>query len=106
MDSEANEKAQAGTGRKAQPDDGCCRPRSARCGEESQPLECGADCDCHAPSELGKTRRVIGLIILLAAALLVGRAITKSQVPTAKPAESDYALPAEWQSDTAPVPHH
>lgn len=54
---------------------------------KQQAAECGAGCACHAGGTPGKARWVVGVIVLIAAGVLVARAVVKNgSETTAKPA--------------------
>lgn len=60
---------------------------------KQQAAVCGPECGCHAAGAAGKTRWVIGAIVLIAAGVLVVRAVTKgagasTQTPTPSVAAS------------------
>lgn len=42
---------------------------------------CGSSCNCHDKGSAGKTRWIIGIIVLAAAGALVARAMVKTNAP-------------------------
>ena len=66
---------------------------------------CGSGCDCHAKGSSGKTRMIIGVIVLAAAGALVARAVVKNNSTADAPASAGFAaLPAAIQSSSNSVP--
>lgn len=65
---------------------------------KQQASACGSDCDCHAKGSTGKTRLIIGAIVLAAAGALVARAVVKNNATADAPASTGFAaLPAVVQ---------
>jgi MYXO-CTERM domain-containing protein len=63
---------------------------------------CGSGCNCHATGTPGKTRWVIGIIVLVAAGVLVARDIIKSDAASSQTSGQAFALPvAATNSSTA-----
>ena len=76
----------------------------------TQSATCGGGCGCHNSGSVGKMRRVLGIIVLVAAGILVARAAIKSnRVPAETPAvgfaTTAFAeqAPAPTTSDTVAV---
>lgn len=66
---------------------------------KEQASACSSDCDCHAKGSTGKTRLIIGVIVLAAAGALVARAVVKNNATADAPASSGFAaLPAVVQT--------
>ena len=66
---------------------------------QQQDSACGSGCDCHAKGSSGKTRMIIGVIVLAAAVALVARAVVKNNAKADAPASAGFAaLPAVVQS--------
>lgn len=61
---------------------------------KQQAAACGPECGCHAPSRAGKWRWVIGVIVLIAAGVLVVRAVTKGNSESAQAATPAFATAA------------
>jgi MYXO-CTERM domain-containing protein len=61
--------------------------------EKQQASACGPGCGCNATGTPGKTRWVIGVIVLVAAGVLVARDIIKSDAASAQTSEQAFALP-------------
>jgi MYXO-CTERM domain-containing protein len=59
------------------------KPASNMDALKQQAEACGAGCACHTPGPSGRTRWVLGAIILVGAAALAGRAVLKSNTTTA-----------------------
>ena len=56
---------------------------------------CGPGCACNAPGPAGKARWFVGVIVLIAAGVLVARALVKNHGGSAAPASTGFAaLPA------------
>ena len=69
---------------------------------KEQASACGPGCGCHAPGTPGKTRWVIGVIVLVAAGALVARDIIKSDGSSSQTSGQAFALPiAATNSSTA-----
>ena len=71
---------------------------------KQQASDCGAGCACHGgPS--GRLRWVLGVIVLVAAATLVGRAVVKNHGRSAEPAEPAFMTlaPATTTDSQAPA---
>lgn len=62
---------------------------------------CGAGCACHAGEVSGKAKMLIGVTVLLVAAVLVVKAVTKTSDATTKTPVAGYAMPT---GDTATPP--
>lgn len=58
-----------------------------------QAASCGAGCGCHSAAGPGKTRWVIGLVVLAAAGVMAARAITGSGGTQSSAAASGFAVP-------------
>ncbi|MBI4024868.1 MAG: hypothetical protein HY360_07780 [Verrucomicrobia bacterium] len=56
-----------------------------------QATACGTGCGCHTPGALGKTRWVIGAIVLVAAGALVARAVIKNNGAATDAASAGFA---------------
>lgn len=56
---------------------GAANARDNADGLSTQPAACGAGCGCHGAGKTGRMRWVIGVIVLIAAMVLVVRAVTK-----------------------------
>jgi len=77
---------------------------------KQQAEDCGPGCGCHASGTSGKTRWVICGIVLLAAGLLVARAMIKPDDSPVQPAATTFVAPvadesaaeAESASETSP----
>jgi hypothetical protein len=52
---------------------------------------CGSNCDCHSKGSLGKTRLIIGVIVVAAAGALVARAVMKNNATSAAPSSIGFA---------------
>lgn len=65
---------------------------------KQQAAACGPECGCHPPKVSGKTRWVIGVIVLMTAGVLVVRAVTKND---ATPTET--STPVVAASATLPA---
>lgn len=61
---------------------------------KQQAAACGPECCCHPPSGAGKWRWVIGVIVLIAAGVLVVRAVTKGNGGSAQAATPAFATAA------------
>jgi flagellar basal body-associated protein FliL len=60
---------------------------------------CGSGCNCHDKGSSGKTRLIIGVVVLAVAGALVARAMVKNNATVAAPASASFtALPAAAQS--------
>lgn len=71
---------------------------------KSQDSACGPGCDCQAKGSSGKTRMIIGALVLAAAGALVARAVVKHNAPADVPASAGFAaLPASMQSSSSGV---
>ena len=63
---------------------------------------CSPDCGCHAAGPAGKTRWIVGAIVLVAAGVLVARAMVKNHGASATPASAGFAaLAVQEQSPAA-----
>ena len=74
---------------------------------KQQASACGPGCDCHAVKPQGRIRWVVGMIVLLAAAVLVARAVVKNHETSAEPVVPAFAplapaATADSQSPTDP----
>ena len=65
---------------------------------KQQAAACGAECGCHAPRASGKTRWVIGAVVLVAAGVLVVRAVTKGDGASTQTSAPSVAAPAASQT--------
>ena len=72
---------------------------------KKQAESCGPECGCHAGGSSGRTRIIIGVIVLIAAGVLIARAMLKndSAVATPKAASEFASLPVLGQA-SAPKP--
>lgn len=71
--------------------------------QKQQAAACGPECCCHAPSGAGKWRWVIGVILLIAAGVLVVRAVTKGNGGPAQAATADVSASATSQTSAGAV---
>ena len=62
---------------------------------------CAPGCDCHAGGPSGRTRLVLGMIVLLATATLVARAVIRGQGTSAEPDPTAFVLPTVAQAPLA-----
>ncbi len=65
---------------------------------KQQGSACGPDCGCHASASSGKTRWLIGAIVLVAAGILVVRAVTKSNATSSLTTATTFANPVASQT--------
>ena len=65
---------------------------------KQQAEACGPECGCHASGASGKTRWVIGAIVLVAAGVLVVRAVNKSDSASSQTSAPSVAAPAASQT--------
>jgi MYXO-CTERM domain-containing protein len=65
---------------------------------KEQASACGPGCGCHTTGTPGKTRWVIGVIVLVAAGVMVVRAMTKTDGGSTQAATTGFANPAAVQS--------
>lgn len=69
---------------------------------------CGPGCGCHPPGSSGRTRWLVGVIVLVAAGVLMARAVIKNNsASTVKPASEFASLPTVGQvpvADAVPAP--
>jgi hypothetical protein len=70
---------------------------------KQQAAACVPGCGCHAPGKPGKMRRVLGAIVLLAAGILVARAVIKTNRASAEMPAVGFATTALAEQPTAPV---
>lgn len=65
---------------------------------------CGAGCGCHAVKPAGKTRWIVGLVVLVAAGVLVARAVVKDNSASVAPASTGFAaLPVSEKTSATGV---
>jgi hypothetical protein len=57
---------------------------------KQQASACGADCACHSTASPSGLRRVLGILVLLVAALLVSRAVMKNYGASTDPATASF----------------
>ena len=67
---------------------------------KQQASACDPGCGCHATASPGKTRWVIGAIVLVAAGVMVARAMIKTDATSTQPSATAFANPAA--SPTSP----
>ena len=78
------------------------KPSDNMASPKPQAADCDSGCSCHATGKPGKTRWVIGAIVLVAAGVLVARDIIKSDGASAQTTTPAFALPiAATNSSTA-----
>jgi MYXO-CTERM domain-containing protein len=78
------------------------KPGDNMASPKPQAADCDSGCSCHATGKPGKTRWVIGAIVLVAAGVLVARDIIKSDAAPSQTSGQAFALPvAETNSNTA-----
>jgi hypothetical protein len=65
---------------------------------KQQASACGPGCGCHTTAMPGKSRWVIGTIVLVAAGVLVVRAIVRTDVPPSQPSTTAFAAPTMLQT--------
>ena len=75
---------------------------------KQQASACGAGCSCHSTASPGGLRGVLGILVLLVAALLVSRAVMKNNGPSTDPAACAFptlapAATAGTQAPASPV---
>ena len=58
---------------------------------KEQAAACGPGCGCHATGASAKTRWMIGAIVLVAAGVMVVRAMTKTDAPSTQPSATAFA---------------
>jgi MYXO-CTERM domain-containing protein len=69
-----------------------------------QATDCDSGCSCHATGKPGKTRWVIGAIVLVAAGVLVARDIIKGDAASAQTTTPAFALPITATNSSAAAP--
>jgi MYXO-CTERM domain-containing protein len=69
-----------------------------------QAVDCDSGCSCHATGKPGKTRWVIGAIVLVAAGVLVARDIIKSDRSSAQTTAPAFALPIAATNSSVVAP--
>ncbi len=69
---------------------------------KQQAAACGPECGCHTPGSSGKTRRVIGTLVLVAAVALVARAVIKNHGVSTGRASAGFAALAASGRTPAP----
>ena len=69
-----------------------------------QASDCAPGCACHSPGSSGRLRWVLGVIVLLAAATLVARAVVKNHGASTEPAVPAFALLAPATTAKSPSP--
>ena len=67
---------------------------------EPQASACGPECGCHATGKSGRIRRVLGVIVLIAAVAVVARAMTKNNKVSTQPSAPAFASPVGEQAVT------
>ena len=67
---------------------------------EQQASACGPECGCHATGASGRIRRVLGVIVLIAAVAVVARAMTKNNKVSTQPSVPAFASPVGEQAVT------
>ncbi len=75
---------------------------------KQQASACGPGCACHGTDTAGRTRWMVGMIILLVAVVLVARAVVKNHGASTEPATSDFPMlvptaTADTQAPAIPV---
>jgi len=65
-----------------------------------QAAACGSGCGCHAAGSAGKTRWIVGVLILAVAGALAARAVIKNNRTATAPASAGYAAPAQATKST------
>ena len=60
---------------------------------KQQASNCGPGCDCHATGPAGRGRWILGVIVLLAAAALVARAVVKNNAASKQPYAPAFVMP-------------
>lgn len=68
---------------------------------KQQASACAPGCGCHAAGPSGRTRLVLGMIVLLATATLVARAVIKGHGTSAEPDAAAFVLPTVAQTPPA-----
>lgn len=71
--------------------------------QKQQTAACGPECGCHNSGAPGKTRWVIGAIVLIAAGVLVVRAVTKGNGASTQTSTSNVAASAASQTSAGAV---
>ncbi len=71
--------------------------------QKQQTATCGPECGCHASGASGKTRWVIGAIVLIAAGVLVVRAVTKGDGASTQTSTPNAAASATSQTSAGAV---
>lgn len=84
------------------PDDGGKQPDNVELPKQ-QAAACGLGCGCHAAGAAGKTRWVIGAIVLIAAGVLVVRAVTKGAGASTQTSTPSVAASAASQTSAGAV---
>ncbi len=71
---------------------------------KQEAASCGAGCGCHSKDSSSGIRRVIGVVVLLAAGVLVARAVVEDAAAPTEKAEAGFAslLPVETAETAAP----
>jgi len=65
---------------------------------------CGSECGCHATGTQSKTRRIIGALVLVAAMVMVARAVVKSNAAPPQTSGQAFALPIAATNSIAAAP--
>jgi hypothetical protein len=60
---------------------------------KKQASDCGPGCGCHSTGAAGRMRRVLGVIVLVAAAVMVGRAVIKSNAASTEASTPAFGAP-------------
>lgn len=71
---------------------------------KQQASACGAGCVCHGTGSSGRLRWVLGMIVLLAAATLVARAVVKNHGASTEPTAPGFATLAPTMTADSPAP--
>lgn len=80
------------------------KPGDNMASPKPQATDCDSGCSCHATGKPGKTRWVIGAIVLVAAGVLVARDIIKGDAVSAQTTAPAFALPITATNSSAAAP--
>jgi MYXO-CTERM domain-containing protein len=80
------------------------KPGDNMASPKPQAADCDSGCSCHATGKPGKTRWVIGAIVLVAAGVLVARDIIKSDAAPSQTSGQAFALPIAATNSSAAAP--
>ena len=80
------------------------KPGDNMASPKPQAADCDSGCSCHATGKPGKTRWVIGVIVLVAVGVLVARDIIKSDGASAQTTTPAFALPIAATNSNAAAP--